>query len=307
MLYIYPDYFPSFRCLARACRHTCCAGWEIYIDRETVNDYAMVEGDFGIELKNNIREKDGEFLFCLDENERCKFLNKQGLCRIIQTLGEDWLCEICAEHPRFYNYYSDDFAEIGLGACCELAAHLLITGEVPIRYLSSGDFSDEVFPDDLKGLVELRGDILSVLYDTNKHFSDKITEIEKLMSFVPNIETDYDWIMFFRELEIMNPEWLNILNSDSLKNNYFQLDSIPDNIITMRVIDYFLYRYFLVRHETPTVILEFALLSVWIIYKAAGIIGLEEAVRLYSAEIEYSDDNMTKVMGELNRVWNLSE
>ena len=35
MTLIYPATADAFRCIADACRHTCCKGWEIDIDPDT--------------------------------------------------------------------------------------------------------------------------------------------------------------------------------------------------------------------------------------------------------------------------------
>ena len=31
-----PDYFDGFSCLAGACPHSCCFGWEVVLDVDTV-------------------------------------------------------------------------------------------------------------------------------------------------------------------------------------------------------------------------------------------------------------------------------
>ena len=31
-----PDYFDGFSCLAEACPHSCCIGWEVVLDEDTV-------------------------------------------------------------------------------------------------------------------------------------------------------------------------------------------------------------------------------------------------------------------------------
>ena len=49
-----PDYYKDFRCLAGDCKHSCCIGWEIDIDEDTLDYYKSVEGEFGERLKNNI-------------------------------------------------------------------------------------------------------------------------------------------------------------------------------------------------------------------------------------------------------------
>ena len=35
MLVRVPDYFDRFHCLAGACPHSCCVGWEVVVDEET--------------------------------------------------------------------------------------------------------------------------------------------------------------------------------------------------------------------------------------------------------------------------------
>ena len=42
MLYTIPDYYPSFECIADKCEDTCCAGWQIVIDKETLKKYTKV-------------------------------------------------------------------------------------------------------------------------------------------------------------------------------------------------------------------------------------------------------------------------
>ena len=42
-LYV-PEYYPEFRCSASRCDHTCCAGWEIDIDGESLARYERLVG-----------------------------------------------------------------------------------------------------------------------------------------------------------------------------------------------------------------------------------------------------------------------
>ena len=42
-----PDYYGAFRCLAGACPHTCCAGWEVVVDPETAARYQALPGALG--------------------------------------------------------------------------------------------------------------------------------------------------------------------------------------------------------------------------------------------------------------------
>ena len=128
-----PYYYPAFRCIADKCRHSCCIGWEIDIDPDTRERYRRIPGAFGARL--NAAIDDGEVsAFRLGADERCPMLNNNGLCDLITTLGEDALCQICADHPRFRNFFADR-TEIGLGLCCEEAARLILSREEPMALI----------------------------------------------------------------------------------------------------------------------------------------------------------------------------
>ena len=123
MKQIAPSYYKKFKCIADKCKHSCCIGWEIDVDEQTDEYYKTVGGELGKRLGESIDRSTELSHFVLSADERCPFLNKNGFCDIISALGEDALCQICADHPRYRNFYSDR-TEIGLGLCCEAAAEL---------------------------------------------------------------------------------------------------------------------------------------------------------------------------------------
>ena len=45
MLIVKPDYYNEFKCIAENCPDTCCAGWQIVIDEDSLQSYANVQGD----------------------------------------------------------------------------------------------------------------------------------------------------------------------------------------------------------------------------------------------------------------------
>ena len=47
MKLIAPDYYAHFACIAGACHHSCCIGWEIDIDSDTLHYYQQLDGDIG--------------------------------------------------------------------------------------------------------------------------------------------------------------------------------------------------------------------------------------------------------------------
>ena len=121
----YPDYYPLFRCIADRCRHNCCIGWEIDVDGDSLAAYDQIGGEMGERLHKCI-DRSGEMPhFLLGEQERCPFLNGKNLCDLILYGGEGMLCQICTDHPRYYEWFSDG-REYGLGLCCEAAAELIL-------------------------------------------------------------------------------------------------------------------------------------------------------------------------------------
>lgn len=141
----YPDYYPDFKCTASACRDNCCIGWEIDIDEKTHGCYLAEPGAFGERLRSNISKEDTPHF--LLNGERCPFLNEKNLCDIIISMGEQALCEICDQHPRFHEWFGDE-KESGVGLCCEAAAKLILKKKEPVTFLHTE--TDEEAAEDLE-------------------------------------------------------------------------------------------------------------------------------------------------------------
>jgi lysine-N-methylase len=70
-----------------------------------------------------VPERNGGCTFTL-QNGRCPFLNDKNLCDLYTELGEDKLCDTCAEFPRFINEYGSE-REIGIAPSCKTAGELM--------------------------------------------------------------------------------------------------------------------------------------------------------------------------------------
>lgn len=141
MKLIAPDYYTDFHCKAGECRHTCCAGWEIDIDPASMERYNRIGGEFGEKVRSCISTSPTPH-FILQPEERCPLLRADNLCELIIRCGNDSLCQICTDHPRFRNYWSDR-VEIGLGAACEEAARMILTADHPMKLIEVGKDEEE--------------------------------------------------------------------------------------------------------------------------------------------------------------------
>ena len=82
-----PNYYNKFKCIADKCTDNCCIGWEIDIDKNTYEKYNNITDCLGTCLKNNIAlAEDGTYSFILTENERCPFLTKNNLCKLLSLI-----------------------------------------------------------------------------------------------------------------------------------------------------------------------------------------------------------------------------
>lgn len=200
MKYHKPSFFDQFKCIGSACTDTCCAGWEIEVDETTAQGYLAEKGAFGDRLRREIGSEPGEYFFKL-KNNRCPFLNKENLCDIFINLGEDRLCDICREHPRFYNWFGD-YTEVGLGLCCEEAERLLFSDSKPLTFVEevhtdASDLLDDE-SEECEQMLEERKAIFSILQNRKKNIGTRLKRLllqlpyadEMLLLTVPILEWD---------------------------------------------------------------------------------------------------------------------
>lgn len=172
MILTFPTFYRDFKCIANRCTDSCCIGWEIDIDSAAYDKYRLMPDDF----QKNIAVCDGVAHFVLTQDERCPFLQKDGLCKIILEHSEDMLCDICREHPRFYEWYGE-YKDAGVGLCCEEAVRLLLESEKALEYetVETQEISDDDTPEDIcKSVFELRKSLFSIINDRSLTLSDRI-------------------------------------------------------------------------------------------------------------------------------------
>lgn len=122
MRYVKPDFYDSFCCVAGKCPDTCCAGWQIVIDEQSLENYDKEQGSFGTRLHNSIDWEEGVFYQC---DKRCAFLNEKNLCDLYTALGSEALCDTCRDYPRHTEEF-DGLRELSLSLSCPIAAEMIL-------------------------------------------------------------------------------------------------------------------------------------------------------------------------------------
>ena len=299
MKIVAPDYYRDFSCIAGNCKHSCCKGWEIDIDEETAEYYKNLPGNFGEKLRKNIDFGEACSCFRLSEDERCPFLNEHGLCDIIINLGEDSLCQICSDHPRFRNFF-ESRTEIGLGLCCEAAAMLILDKkEKTVLEVIDDDGNEEETGDDEKAFFALRDAVFAVLQNRDLPVCERIDSMLGICGGSLPEKNFAEWAEVYKGLERLDDSWMDILEH---ADDFSFRDLSTEPVAAEQLLCYFVFRH-LGEGLYDGRIAEraaFAVLSYYMTAKAAESAGIHEAARLYSSEIEYSDENIEALLDYLS-------
>lgn len=295
MIYVKPDFYDKFKCRADKCRHSCCVGWEIDIDDDTAEYYADLGGDLGRELAENVSQRP-EAHFIMRSDGRCPFLDDGGLCRIISALGESALCDICAEHPRFYNCFGGR-TEYGLGLCCEESVSLLCSGQGSLRLIEFDDGANDAPDAAAEAFVKLRGELFDILCDHSLSLARRsVSVFERIGASEPSFDP-VEWAKIYLTLERMDERWTEMLKHLEKNAGDFDFSGFFEGIRYERIFEYFIYRHLIMAKdmEEAKKMLQFCYLSTKMICALDALDASErdEHLRLYSAEIEYSDRNIS--------------
>ena len=131
MLYVKPNYYNKFKCIADKCEATCCQGWQIVVDQSSLERYEDESGAYAKTLKERIDWKEG--VFKQDCHKRCAFLKDNNLCDMYEHLGEESLCVTCTNYPRHIEEF-ENIREITLAISCPEVARIILSQQEPVSF-----------------------------------------------------------------------------------------------------------------------------------------------------------------------------
>ena len=309
-----PDYYTSFKCIADKCKHNCCkGGWIISIDEDTLEYYRSVTGPIGERLKAGIDENAETPRFILDEQGTCPLFNQNGLCDLITELGENALCQICRDHPRFRSFYADR-TEIGVGLCCEVAGDLILKRQEKTTMVLLEDDGGDDEPDSADiSLLEWKDELTEILQNRKMSVADRVAAVLYEAEMDIPKKSLAEWADIYLELERLDESWTEILKEmkDADISDAPLLDTPEWELAFEQLLVYFLYRQlpFALDDGEYEGRATFAVLSYQIIrdlcrvhaavHGSVTLDDLVEICRQYSAEIEYSDQNVDALLDVL--------
>lgn len=142
-----PDYISSFACIGSECEDTCCAGWQVPVDKVTYQKYRKVttpvlrkQLDKAV-TRNRSTGSSNDAWYAkinLKEGGACPLLDTKGLCSIQSDLGASYLCNTCAVYPRYINKVGDSY-EQSLTLSCPQAARIILQKVEGIGFIEQTD------------------------------------------------------------------------------------------------------------------------------------------------------------------------
>lgn len=310
MILTFPTFYRDFKCIANRCTDSCCIGWEIDIDSATYEKYRLMPDDF----QKNIAVCDGVVHFVLTQNERCPFLQRDGLCKIILEHSEDMLCDICREHPRFYEWYGE-YKDAGVGLCCEEAVRLLLESEKALEYetVETQEISDDDTPEDIcKSVFELRKSLFSIINDRSLALSERIekcfSEIGVKDVAVPCSADEFfaECVEIAKEMSPFDELWekyilhLEALSFQAVKKHINK--ALSENQIRYeKSLSYFVFRHFIKACFDGDLLAHFKLAVIMLIFELLIDCVNDDLLfntRYLSKQVEYSEENIDALTDE---------
>ena len=298
MIIIKPSYYKDFKCIAGACPDSCCQGWEVDADAESLAYYATLPQSLEIKQRiDRVLSKD-EFdntIFTLAPKKRCPFLNAENLCDMHIAIGGEHTPFTCRTFPRFIHDFGGT-REIGISFSCPVAADMIYNLSGHLQFES--EYSDE-----LPTLNDIDAATYMKLKKARQTAFDMlvtdepITErLRKLLAFASDLQEELDdyeegntpvsFQDVFRNPELINPEWQQ-------KVDNMQVKPIENTAASENIAAYFIYKYFLDAVDDLDVLSKVKMAVVGVlIHTYFG----EDAwtVHLWSKETEHSQYNMDR-------------
>ena len=339
MLNTVPDYYKKFSCIADKCPDTCCAGWEIVVDDESLENYNNMSSDYGNKIRSLISvDSDGDNIFT-PKNERCPFLLDNGLCEMYIEIGHGNLCRTCRLFPRHIIYFGAR-KETGISLSCPEAARIIMENPEPISFETEEVHADivptAIDPDLYFTLIETRKTAINILQNRNFPIEKRIIAFlllsDEIQRFIRKnrfseareickkdfLEKVYiagthskksvavsKYFSDFESLEMLDKSW-----KDKLANAKKSTPVKPDGFEWEyeHLMIYFVFRYIMAAVFDGDLISKskFAAVSFIIIshLQAENITDKQArvtAMQKYSKEVEHSQLNMDKIISTVKK------
>lgn len=244
MLITKPDYYDEFSCIADKCDETCCIGWQIMIDDDSLKKYKNTEGELGDRLRAEVDYEEG---FFKQKAGKCTFLNSNGLCALQTTFGEDMLCNTCKKYPRHTEEY-EDVRELSLSLSCPAAADIMLSRKEKWNFVEeeTDDFDDDFEDFDFfmyDKLVVARDLIYEIISNRNLKLITRMKILLALGQKLQNLHNENRLceaeavLDFYRQILLLKEPEINETFQDSDINNFGKMKALFSSLYDLEMLN----------------------------------------------------------------------
>lgn len=128
-----PEYVSRFSCVGPSCEDTCCAGWQVSIDKKTFNAYRQSKHEeLQPAFENSIKRtrsmgSDSSYarIELNQESGSCPLV-QDSLCSVQKNLNESYLSDTCFSYPRSSRQFAGGIEQSLTLSCPEAARQALL-------------------------------------------------------------------------------------------------------------------------------------------------------------------------------------
>ncbi|MCM1115775.1 MAG: flagellin lysine-N-methylase [Clostridium sp.] len=292
-----PSFYKDFKCIAGACPDSCCQGWEVDADKESLEYYNTLTG----EIKNRIdsvldKDEFGNTIFRLADKKRCPFLNNDNLCDMHIAIGGEHTPYTCRMFPRFINSFGA-VREMGVSFSCPVASDMMWVLNEPMHFVDAvNDDLPELNDIDAQTyyyLTQARKKAFAIVQNRDKPIHQRLIELLEYGEVLQNELEPYkegrgniDFFDIFKNPELINPQWLERVNHGEIK-------PVKNEVYNENIASYFIFRYFLTAVDDYDVLSKIKMAVVGVL--VVTYFGEDSwTIHLWSKETEHSLYNMDR-------------
>ncbi len=292
-----PSFYKDFKCIAGACPDSCCQGWEVDADSQSLEYYKTLSGEIRKRI-DSVLDKDefGNTIFRLADKKRCPFLNDENLCDMHIAIGGEHTPYTCRMFPRFINDFGGT-REMGVSFSCPVASDMMWNLKEPMSFVSElNDLPPQLNEIDAQTyffLTKAREKAFKIVQNRSVSVSERLVnlldygvEIQKELDDYPEPDDDIDFFEVFNNPELINPEWTEKVNNRKIK-------PVSNEVYNENIASYFIFRYMLNAVDDYDVLskIKMAVIGVLVV----TYFGEDSwTIHLWSKETEHSQYNMDR-------------
>lgn len=298
MKIVTPSFYKDFECIAGDCPDSCCQGWEVDADIDSLEYYKTLSGDIKQRI-DSVLDKDefGNTIFRLTDRKRCPFLNDSNLCDMHIAIGGEHTPFTCRTFPRFINDFGST-REMGLSFSCPVASNIMwnLEGEFDFETTLNSDppSLNDIDAELYFYLIKSRNKAYQIVKNKELPLNERIIQ---LLEYAQELQNDIDSyeekgaVLDFKDVfnnpEVINNEWVEKVKAGSFDKSAINSKSC-ENIAV-----YFLFRYFMQAVYDRDVLSKVKTAAVGVLIPA--FFGNDSwTIHLWSKETEHSDVNMER-------------